>query len=527
MNFKRRRGFALIWVVLIGALIFVGIVGLTLRVVPESMITVARTHTQRALSVAEDGTSRVLFDLRNFKDNVFDSNSNTIEHYLKSGEIKSLIDASSGIIDPSNGKYITNPSPPSDESFETSYQAKIKVINNNTVDKVLDIDLYTLGTVSNRNGNVLARKAIKTSFKVEYKKEDTSTEGHWEKEFNSSVFDYALFSGADINFTGSAQTVSGNIHAVGTIDLGNAQNQVRVGGGGDAEAEVKIQGAGAVTGSSLSGSPPSPKITFPDINIVIYKVLADDFRDGTIPYDGTETASGYPNTNNLFLKPAIQAYLGASGTSSTVSGIQDFYTNLMAGTGEFSVAQVKDPDALKTLQDNVKAAVFYVDADSPLNGGNGDGEIQSGEEIKINGNYSFQGTIVINGTLTLNGNATIGDVNTPGGSAILVNGDIDTSKLTGTAALYGAYYSNGSITGKGTFDCYGSIVTKGSIDLKGNYSVTYVPINNPNLGVTETSHWVDGKPGEILYSVISAASGSGTSSYSWKEISKEAFDAGN
>jgi hypothetical protein len=535
MNFKRRKGFALIWVVLIGALIFVGIVGLTLRIVPENMITVARTHTQRALSVAEEGTNQVLFDLRNYKNNVFDPNSiipnATAIHYLETGDILSLINTYSNgvIIDPIKGTYITNPSPPSDESFETRYQAKIKVISNTYSDEggvrtgTLNVSLYTLGTALNRaNENVLARKAIKTGFLVDYKK--ITPQPGWEDGTTSPVFDYALLSGENITFKGSAQTVTGNIHAIGIVDLGNAQNQVRVGGGGNAEAEDKIQGAGVVTGLPLSGSPPSPKITFPEINIVSYKALADDFRDGTIPYDGTETASGFPNTNNLFLKPAIQAYLGAPGTSSTVGGIQDFYTNLMAGTGEFSVAQVKDPDALKTLQDNVKAAVFYVDADSPLNGGNGDGKIQSNEEIKINGNYSFQGTIVINGTLTLNGNATIGDVNTQGGSAILVNGDIDTSKLNGTAQLYGAYYATGSITGKGTFDCEGSIVTKGTIALNGNYSVTYVPINNPNLGITTPGHETP-PTGETSYSITSAASE--TSSYSWKEISYEAFQNGN
>ncbi|MCX6328252.1 MAG: hypothetical protein NTZ85_01890, partial [Bacteroidia bacterium] len=172
MNLKRRRGFALIWVVLIGALIFVGIVSLTLRIVPENMITIARTHTQRALSVAEEGTSQVLFDLRNFGTstdpnyiNEFDPNSGST-HYLASGDIISLIINASSV---AKGEHITNPSPPSDESFETSYQAKINVISNDTTNKVLDVDLYTLGSVTYRaNGNVLARQAIKISFEVNY-----------------------------------------------------------------------------------------------------------------------------------------------------------------------------------------------------------------------------------------------------------------------------------------------------------------------------------------------------------------------
>jgi len=539
MNLKRRRGFALIWVVLIGALIFVGIVSLTLRIVPENMITVARTHNQRALAVAEDGTSQVLFDLRNFGTsadpnyiNEFDPNSGS-SHYLTTGNVITLINASSGTIVPAANPspFITNPTPLSDESFETSYKAKIKVISNDTTNKILKVDLYTLGTVTDRvNGNVLARKAIKTRFLVDY----IIPQPGWKDGTNSSVFDYALFSGDSIIFNGDAQTVDGNIHAIGLIDLGQ-QPKVRV-KKGDSEKEANaetedsfvvyekkgIDVGGTVDGDKLdpNTSPPAPTIPFPGVDIPAYETLANAFKTGTVPFDGSQTASGYPNANSLFFdfKLAIQTYLGAPGTSSTVSGIQDFYTNLMAGTGEFSLANVKDPVALKNLQDNIKAAVFYVDADSPLNGGNGNGEIQSGEEIKINGNYSFQGTIVINGTLTLNGNATIGDVNNSGGSAILVNGNIDTSKLTGTAALYGAYYSNGSITGKGTFDCYGSIVTKGSMDLNGSYNVTYVPINNPNLGISTPGQVIPATGGPFITSAAS-----GTSSYSWKEISYDGF----
>jgi hypothetical protein len=533
MNFKRRRGFALIWVVLIGALIFVGIVSLTLRVVPESMITVARTHTQRALSVAEDGTSRVLFDLRNFKDNDFDSNSNTIEHYLKSGEIKSLIDTSSGIIDPSNGEYITNPSPPSDESFETSYQAKIKVINNNMVDKAL-VDLYTLGTVTDRvNGNVLARKAIKTSFEVNYNKvtnpSTPATEPWYEPGEPSEVANYALFSGNSISFSGNAQTIDGNIHAIGLIDLGSSK-QIRV-ENGNAETEdeftVYKNGGGGVDGKKLdpNTNPPAPKIDFPIINIDTYSKLADALRAGIPPYDGNPLKDengdlildkdGNPiifaNTSDPIVNPVIQSYLGAPGTSSTLDGINNFYHDLINGTGELTphpggltIAQ------LENLQAYMGSIVYYVQGPAT-----------------INGQFACAGTLVVDGDLSINGGATVGDPAKPGGSAILVKGDIIRSN--GNADLYGLFYSTGSVKGVGTFDCEGSVITQGSMDLKGTYTVKYVPLTwNPNLGIG-AGQYHEGNPevpaGETLYSIDSAASGA--SSYSWKEISYEAFNAGN
>jgi len=510
MNFKRRRGFALIWVVLIGALIFVGIVSLTLRVVPENMITVARTHTQRALSVAEEGTNQVLFDLRNFGTstdpnyiNEFDPNSGS-SHYLASGDIISLINASSV----AKGEHITNPSPLSDESFETNYQAKIEVISNTYSDEdgvrtgTLNVILYNLGTVSNRaNKNVLARKAIKTGFPVDYKIITPQT--ITDTVTTSSVFDYALFSGENIKFEGSAQTVSGNIHAVGIIDLGNAKNQVRVGGNGDAEAEVNIQGKGIVTGNLI---PQASEVPFPEIDIVSYKALADAFRSGTIPYKGT--TPNFPDTSNDIVKSVIQSYLGAPGTSSPLDGINNFYNDLKNGTGELAPHPGGLTEAeLQNLQTYMKSIVYYVQGPAT-----------------INGQFACAGTLVVDGdpnqeNLIINGNSQVGDPNDRGAAAILVQGSI--KMANGTADLYGLFYSTGSLTGIGTFDCEGSIVTKGTIDLNGNYSVTYVPINNPNLGITTTIH--ETTTGELSYSITSAASGSGTSSYSWKEISFDEF----
>jgi hypothetical protein len=526
MNLKRRRGFALIWVVLIGALIFVGIVSLTLRIVPENMITIARTHTQRALSVAEDGTSKVLFDLRNFGTSTdpnytskFDPNSGS-SHYLTQGNVITLINSSSGTTVPATNppSYVTNLSPPSDESFETSYKAKIKVISNDTTNKILKVDLYTLGTVKDRaNGNVLARKAIKTNFEIEY-----SISKKWVKEPLSEVANYALFSGNSISFSGNAQTVNGDIHAIGLIDLGKA-NQVRV-ENGNAETEdgfvVYEHGqGGTVDGGKLdtTTSPPAPKITFPIINIDTYTNLANALRAGTPPYDGqpVKDENGVPildkdgheiyfaNTSNDIVKLAIRSYLGAPGTSSTLDGINNFYHDLINGTGELTphpggltIAQ------LENLQAYMGSIVYYVQG-----------------PVTINAQFACAGTLVVDGDLSINGGATVGDPNNPGASAILVKGNIIRSN--GNADLYGLFYSTGSVKGVGTFDCEGSVITQGSMDLKGTYTVKYVPLTwNPNAGPNEGHYETTGS------SITSAASGS-NSSYSWKEISYEAFNAGN
>jgi hypothetical protein len=531
MNFRKRRGFALIWAVLIGALIFVGIIGLTLRIVPENMITIARTHTQRALSVAEDGTSQVLFDLRNFKDNVFAQNSTapnaTSIHYLIPNDIESLIDTSVGTIQPYNGIHITSSS---NDGFETSYQAKIKVKSNDTTNQILNVDLYTLGTVSDKNGSVLARRAIKTSFAVSYNKIATpsvpGTDPWYDPGEPSPVANYALFSGGSIAFNGNAQTVDGDIHAIGQIDLGSSSKTRVKNGSAETEDVFKYyaNGGGTVDGAKLDPNtvPPAPKIDFPIINIDTYTHLADALRAGIPPYDGKPLKDqqgnlildkdGNPiifaNTSDPIVNPVIQSYLGAPGTSSTLEGINNFYHDLINGTGDL-FTKLK-PAQFENLRTYMGSIVYYVKG-----------------PVSINAQFACAGTLVVDGDLSINGGATVGDPNNPGASAILVKGNIIRSN--GNAALYGLFYSTGTIKGVGTFDCEGSVITYGSMDLKGTYTVKYVPLTwNPNLSIGGGTYHdgTEGVPaGPTLYSIDSAASGA--SSYSWKEISYEAFNAGN
>jgi hypothetical protein len=507
MRYKKRNGFALIYTVLIGALVLISIVGLTMRVVPENAITKARTHSQRALSTAEAGVSQVLFDLRNFGSdpdlpNDFDPKSGS-SHYLNAPDIKSLIDSTGGVIP--YDIQVTNPSSSSSDNFETSYQAKIKVNSNDTTSKILDVDLYVLGTVKDRSENVLAREAIKTNFTINYKIDPvygTKTTKKWVPGTSSGVFDYALYSGGDIVFGGSAQTVEGSIHAVGSIDLGTAQNQVRVGGGGDAEAERNITGKGIVSGKSIRGAIP---VTFPELNIDAYKGLADAFRSGEPPYNGSNP--DFPNITNPKVKAVIQSYLGAPGSSSSLEGINNFYDALKNGTTGLSPLELAAANLNLTTAKNI---VYYVQGD-----------------VHINGQFECIGTLVVDGDLMINGHATIGDPSDPGAAAILVKGNIDLSN--GTADLYGLFYATEGLRGTGTFYCEGSIATKGTIDVRGNYTVKYHDITNANLGISDPGHYETTETPVLTgynYSVTSAA-GAGTSSspsdYKWWKVSFDEF----
>jgi len=489
----KRKGIALISVILIGALVFVSIIGVFLKVVPERNISVARTSSERALSAAEAVISQSSFDLRNvdFKEGTI--NPSGVTHYITLDEARKIVEVG-GVTDFGEEAYSTNPF--------TTYWVKFKRLDAGgswdpdspgDEDKLVRVAVYALGTVYrgiSTSSEVAARKVIRTEMVILYHKESKYTPGE-----NSDVFDYGLFSGIDIAFNGNAQSVDGDIFADGNIDLGNSSSKTRVVNG-------SASAAGAITGNGkvdLGKNPGVDPIEFPILNIPYYKALADNFKTGQAPYDGVPVYDKdghlvpYPNTTNPFINPAIRSYLGAPGTSSTVSGIQDFYTNLMAGTGEFSLAYAKAPDALKNLQDNVKATVYYLQGDA-----------------HINGQFTCEGTLVIDGNLIINGGA---EINNLGGLAFLVNGNID--RANGNATLRGLFYATGGITGNGTFDCYGSIVTKDSVDLNGTFNIYYEPvINMPNLDI-------EGKT-EIVASNITEVEESPST---WEEISIDVFNS--
>ncbi len=501
MSKNYRKGFALVWVVLFSAALFLSIIGIILRVAPQNQILVSSTNSKRSLAVAEAGLSQDIFDIRNT-----DFLSNTIlptdtDHYLTVAKVKEIVkNAPNHVVDCGEYVYSTNP--------YSTYWVKIKRLPKGDQDvwdpdtggegeKHIYVAAYALGTIydSSAKSKVMARSAIKTEFGITYAKKN-----QYNPTNQNEAFNYAVFSGNDIKFGGNSKAIDGSIYSGGIVDLGSSPSKVRV-QNGNLESVGGWVGKGQVTGSKTQVQDKG----FPELNLEYYKQLANRFKTGRYPYNGT--VSGFPNTTNPILQSIIQSYLGAQDVSSTVNGIQNFYTDLMNGTGLFLTL---DPITLSNLRDNIKAAVYYLDADSPLNGGNGNGIIDSGEQIKINANFNCQGAIVINGDLFINGNA---NVTNEGGLAILVNGDI--IKSNGNGNLSGLFYATGGMEfGTGSFSITGSIVTKEMITVSGDYTITFQPITNmPNLDITGESFTVKNSIKEVQ-----------ESHSAWEQVSFDEFN---
>ena len=496
----KRKGIALISVVLIGALVFVSIIGIVLKVVPEKSISNARISSERALSAAEAGLSQVIFDLRNvtFSDGGSIGPSDyTGKHYATVSEAANIVINPGSVVDlkESNTKSITLQDYPN-----VTYWAQVKADSsvaswdpyspgNEEVD--VPVSIYVLGTAYNNSSHssVLARKAIMVDYTITYSKTSEFISGP-----ETGAFKYALFSGTSLVFQGASQVITGDVFSNGDIVLNKNNVSDRVLDGkaylkGDLYNKMKdppIEDDNAIQKTEEN----------PELNGAHYIWLAGQFKTGQAPYDGVPVHDKdgnlvpYADTRNSSLQFAIQSYLGAENVPSTISGIQSFYNNLTADpvpTGNFStVFPVLD---VLNLKANVKSAVYYIEADAI-----------------INGNFTCQGAIYIHGDLHLNGNAKIYN---PGGLAIFVDGDVIAN---GNAYIEGLLFTPGTIYGTGSFESKGSVVALGGIEVNGSLDITYVDINMPNTDTGNDTEEVESAIDDVIQG-----------DFTWKEISYDKF----
>jgi hypothetical protein len=543
----KRKGIALISVVLISALVFVSIIGIVLKIVPEKNISVARVSSERALSAAEGGISNIYFALLN--SDIKDENVSNVEEALnldpseistfKNNLINVIVtlanfSPNSTAVSVGEFKFDTNP--------YTTFYIKMKrlpkgdcaecVDDSETWDsqeanqssdgsKTIRIAIYSLGTIykgSSKNSEVAARKAVESEMNITYNKETIYKPGSDpvdvppKPEGNSGVFNYALTSGEDINFGGNSQVIKGDIRANGDVNLGTQQNKVRVKDGIIYTSGV-VKGDGKIIGGKEEGY---AKIDWPELSLDYYQSLYNNFLTGKFPYDGSPVVNSkgeqiidnevplyYPDTRDGTIQNIINTYLNDENLEP-LDRIEKFYSDLQNKDGLFAPLVGPYILAWEQLKDRAKFIVYYIDGD-----------------VHVNSNKTLSGTFVINGDLRINGNYTI---NSDGSLAFLVSGDI--IKANGNAEVNGFLYADGDLSlGTGNFTVNGGIVTKGTINVSGSIDVTYVPMYDDML----TS--ISGEPGYTIpgseetnflnKSVIEKVEQSQTPS--WKEISYDKF----
>ncbi len=497
----KRKGMALITVVLIAALFLISIVGISAKVITDKKVSNARASSERALVTAETGLSQVVFNLRN-ADFITDTTapSGVLEHLDIDG-VKAIAEAT-----PDETHVLLNLgehpySDPTDVPYVT-YWVKIKKTGGeiwtptdvpSEEPHYVSLAIYSMGTVYNNSTadkEVIGRKVISTDCDV---------------VFNKSVntIDFGILAGGDINLDGHSSEIGGDIFANGDITSNNPSQKVY---DGEAYAHGAIDPTIAPDPNRHPGQAP--------VNITekfeqYTKDMAYAFKTGAGPYNGT--VEGYPNTSEGVVQDAIASYLsGDEETGDTLGDIHDFYNDLMgygvegyvpADPDKFDNFGTLSLDQLFDLRNKANNIVYYHQGEVTLSNAHNSPDLSN-----------LRGIIVIEGNFEIAGNVDIGDSNylEEGRSgpefALIVRGTI--TQTVGTANFYGLLYGESFTMSAGNFNCHGAIVAEGDIEITGNSTITFKDTGLNIVDVLESNGVSEAELG----------------SSSWKEISYEEFE---
>jgi hypothetical protein len=490
---------ALITVVLISALVFASIIGITMKVVPENKMVAARSSSQRASTAAETGLSQVLFNLRNADFAGGTTAPPASDEYLDILDVRNIAQYP----EHTAFAYGETTVPGGTGTPYVTYSAKIEKTSGAAFDPddiatavPTTLAIYSLGTIYDKqNGTVLARKAILTECGVLFgAKSDVSLE-------------YGLVSGGTIKFIGGSNRVfHGDIYAGGNITKNSAGGSTIVLDGTAYAGGSVDSGIVPVTDPpSYQEGVPSPSDSIDEMNARLNakysKTLATAFRDGTAPYDGSD--SNYPTTKRdvLGLTPVDTAILNNIfdsylGDPTDFAKVASLYTDLESGKirddngaglsvpGKAWVNALMDPDYRELI------VCYY------------NGNVTKKELGDVG--WKLGGGLIIEGSLTVNSSGTINPDPDPNQSppdpnplVLRVMGNVD---LGGGGTLNGNIYASGEnkssnkkigvgnftlngylftalvwdIDVGGAFTCNGSLITKGNIDLNGTTNITYI-----------------------------------------------------
>ncbi|HEY5485895.1 MAG TPA: hypothetical protein VIJ80_04245 [Candidatus Cryosericum sp.] len=486
---KRRRGVALLTVVLLAALVLAAVAVTSSQVIAEKSIDTSEWGFKKALSVAETGLAVAETDLRSAS---LTGSGWTIavpngrDTYLKpTTDIALIATASSGTVldtvgPTSIGHYKSFP-----DDSRSRYSIKVKMLSAGSASGLMKIGLYVLGEVY--AGDATQPGAVLLGRRVLYQ-EVTVTFGKTSQPTNAA-FSYGLFSGSSMRFGSSDNPdVRGcDIYARGTLDLGG-KDRLDTG-----KTAYSLGGAtGVVATDTAKTVVPGTvlDVPFPQLNVGWYDQMANDFKTGSRYYSGnsvTDAAgnilnANYPNTSLLSMQGYLQQsqFLGAQGTTSTLAGVQNLYLDLQNANGGWM--GLMTPGQRTDLLSKLKYAVYHV-----VTSGNMPNFTSLGATM-ITGPYNTTTGIWSDTDIKLVAGTNVGNA---GGLALLVKGNVvATGGGNESANVEGLLYMTGTFdSGSGHFTVNGAIVSGGSMGatnpgLNGNFQINYEAITDmPNMSI--------------------------------------------
>lgn len=455
----RQRGFALLSVLIISAILVLSAFMFTSQLASESHITRTDALFKSALSEAEAGLSTVLAMVRTGKS---PDATSWAAHLGTLSPIPAIIgtDSAGGV----RGAYVVKATVVTSGTDAPSKYRLDSVVTDpvthgtttteywtGKLDVTASAGVYppsvaTMVAGSSLSAGYSARRAITTRAQVSW----TKTVGTGPASITTFGVDYGVFTGGDLSIKGASSEWHGDVYAAGNAYI--QKNSSVVGG--------EVYASGTITGNPPGTPHPSvtPPIPFPEIDTAAMHAMANAYIAGTWPYDGTK--AGYTNTSDPVKRAQYSVDLLAADPTNT--------------------AYFLDP-----------TAVYYVEGSMQLNGG------------------SLSGTIVINGDVRINGNVLVGSTGTL--PTIIATGNV--TKENGCSEINGIVYTGGTFTGNGTAQINGALIARGTVAMNGTLDVYY------EAGLGDIV--IGGNPGETsppLYGLSDIVLPSPASGRIWQEV---------
>ena len=482
MYTKKRKGVALVIVLLLSAFML-GVIALIMTLTDYSYkAQSAVLSSDKALTVAEGGTSKLINELRTDRNGTATMFSNMVPY--------DVAEIGPELVDNYSFYWI-----------KLVCEYPIKELGGGK--REFTFDTYVLGGISKTDISNLNSEQLKTAI-VDSRRivhltivgdTDVTTQvilnppTAGDTTMNNSIFNYGFFTGGSFSLAGGCDVTNastgsqkGNIYTSGGFSCTGSHTFTKVyintkNGSSNTTKGIK-QLVGYPAGTTVNGIQTwVDEMTPPTINYSFYQNMFQAFVNGTYPYNGT--VANYPNTSNPQLNTQLKTLLFPGGMGSYTYAVADDPINPTSTRPYYYVTPTNLQNFCQTVQENINippyntfgdytkmnAACFYVRPQSTT--GTTPGSISLGST-----NY-LAGTIVTPDDVSFQGQTS-----QPAGSTVslLTGGNIT---ITGGSDLTGVFYASGdSGPGKGSFSVEGNgrligvFGAKNGIDFSGHGNAT-------------------------------------------------------
>ena len=424
----RRRGFVLLTVVLVSALLIVSSLMFVAQLMAETTITKTDAVFKNALSIAETGLNTTLSDIKN---STSDSWARDLQD--SGGRLGSVVAVASA-----HGTY----------KVDVTVVGAVVSLGNDKYEGTIVVD--STGVEFPPSVPVANNMATSTDYSARRRVQTRATAAwtyipSYETTNYRDVPDtfgigYGVFTGGDFSTQGSAQEINGDIYAGGNATI--KKNSISAG---------KVYAHGALYGDPPDGSVSGfGSIPFPTIDTSYYRTLFTAYVNGTAPFDtpfnqipGTSPPQYYTCTN--------PAYVGNQRSTYSIDDLAALTSEVTIGGNTYKVIPSGNAMAALAYMTNSTTSYFV-----------------SGD-LHIDAQVTLTGTVVVDGTIFVNGGANIlAGTKMP---ALLATGDF--VKNNGNTTINGLVYTEGTFTGVGTADIIGALYSRGAVTMNGHMSITY------------------------------------------------------